>query len=472
MQRRARKLLSLICWSVALACPETKAASSTAIIPEYQIGETAKVDVVASVAIDAVDPEKTRALKQKEAQRPSMLYRVNTNATAEVLARLRSAFTTNREIFLTTLEAAYQQRKLDETAVSAESFHKLAAAFQNTNKTFPVSIPLARAWAVREPDEEYIAFFEQRLSSTMSRRIRPDRLPNEAKLNERAKLIFSDATTPLTVADAERARTREQRTNIIAIRFIQTNLANAFPPEEKVSADFTVSLLQPNCFPEVELTREVRSRFTEAMSSMNHFEAGDVIVRAGEVVDAAAKAALEELRAQTAILQLKEQPLAVAAAHNSKRIWVIATAAAAMVLIGLMWLRQRRHRTMALTLVTNSLDESTTVVKTDPVVRARLIEHLTRLLGESLVQRLFAQRGKLLLTQQTATEEAAKIEERLEKVQSDMQARFHEYEQRIADLEQELAAAEEENRDLIRAKITLAKQELDLERERSRLIRN
>jgi len=59
---------------------------------------------------------------------------------------------------------------------------------------------------VREPDEEYIAFFEQRLSSTMSRRIRPDRLPNEAKLNERAKLIFSDATTPLTVADAERAR--------------------------------------------------------------------------------------------------------------------------------------------------------------------------------------------------------------------------------------------------------------------------
>src|ERR1044071_4329263 len=109
MQRRARTLLPLICWSVALASLEIKAASSAPIVPEYQIGETAKVDVVASVAIDAVDPEKTRALKQKEAQRPSMLYRFNTNATAEVLARLRSAFATNRELFLATLETVYQK---------------------------------------------------------------------------------------------------------------------------------------------------------------------------------------------------------------------------------------------------------------------------------------------------------------------------------------------------------------------------
>jgi len=55
------------------------------------------------------------------------------------------------------------------------------------------------------------------------------------------------------------------------------------------------------------------------------------------------------------------------------------------------------------------------------------------------------------------------IEERLEKVQSQMLEKFQAYEKRIADLEKELASAEEQNRDLIRAKIALAKQELEAE---------
>src|SRR6185295_5150191 len=108
-------------------------------------------------------------------------------------------------------------------------------------------------------------------------------------------------------------------------------------------------------------------------------------------------------------------------------------------------------------------------VRNDPVIRARLVEHFTRLLGQSVVQRLFAQRGSLLDTQHVAAAQANHLEERLEKVQSDMQERFAAYEQRIAELKTELTVAEEQNRDLIRAKIALAKQELEAERARQRV---
>ena len=64
-------------------------------------------------------------------------------------------------------------------------------------------------------------------------------------------------------------------------------------------------------------------------------------------------------------------------------------------------------------------------------------------------------------TQQVASVQTEELEQRLEKVQSDMQERFGAYEERIAELERELAAAEEQNRDMIRAKIAIAREELE-----------
>jgi hypothetical protein len=64
------------------------------------------------------------------------------------------------------------------------------------------------------------------------------------------------------------------------------------------------------------------------------------------------------------------------------------------------------------------------------------------------------------------------MEEQIAKIQIQMQDRFKSYEQRIADLEKELAVTEGEKRDLIRAKIVLARQEYDEERAKSRLLLN
>ena len=104
--------------------------------------------------------------------------------------------------------------------------------------------------------------------------------------------------------------------------------------------------------------------------------------------------------------------------------------------------------------------------------RAGLMLYLAHLLRDKLVQRLFSQRTDLLATQRTAATHAAEMEEQLSKIQTQMQNRFESYQQRITELEKELAVSEGEKRDLLRAKIVLARQEYDEERERSRLLLN
>ena len=104
--------------------------------------------------------------------------------------------------------------------------------------------------------------------------------------------------------------------------------------------------------------------------------------------------------------------------------------------------------------------------------RSELMPLLARFLSQAVVQRLFRQRTLLVQTQELAAAQTVELEERLTKIQSHMQERFRAYEHRISELEEELAAAEEQNRDLIRAKIVLAKQDLEFERAKNRLARN
>jgi hypothetical protein len=58
------------------------------------------------------------------------------------------------------------------------------------------------------------------------------------------------------------------------------------------------------------------------------------------------------------------------------------------------------------------------------------------------------------------------LEQRLEHLHAPLQERITAYEQRIEELEKDLAAKGEENRELIGARINVARQHLSMERER------
>jgi hypothetical protein len=91
---------------------------------------------------------------------------------------------------------------------------------------------------------------------------------------------------------------------------------------------------------------------------------------------------------------------------------------------------------------------------------------------EKLFFTLSHQRAELLSVQQKAEAEMRELEQRLEQLHTPLQERIGAYEKRIEELERDLAAKGEENRKLIGARISVARQQLKVERERSRFGKN
>ena len=90
-----------------------------------------------------------------------------------------------------------------------------------------------------------------------------------------------------------------------------------------------------------------------------------------------------------------------------------------------------------------------------------LMGHLAEWLKGRLVQRLASDRKQLIDTQNVAAMKMQIVDERLSKIEGQLQSRYRAYEQRITELEKELAEAREENRELIRAKIAQVRAEME-----------
>jgi hypothetical protein len=100
---------------------------------------------------------------------------------------------------------------------------------------------------------------------------------------------------------------------------------------------------------------------------------------------------------------------------------------------------------------------------------ASLAPHLAQVLREALVQELAVQRQELLQTQQIAAAEIAQLAHHLDELRAPIQERLRSYEARIQELEKELAARNEENRELLKLKIEMLRQQVVLESTRNRM---
>jgi hypothetical protein len=100
---------------------------------------------------------------------------------------------------------------------------------------------------------------------------------------------------------------------------------------------------------------------------------------------------------------------------------------------------------------------------------AGLAPHLAQALKEALVQELAVQRKELLQAQQIAATEIAQLTQHLDELRAPIQDRLRSYETRIQELEKELAVRTEENRELLRLKIEMLRQQVAIESTRSRI---
>ena len=102
-------------------------------------------------------------------------------------------------------------------------------------------------------------------------------------------------------------------------------------------------------------------------------------------------------------------------------------------------------------------------------VQASLAPHLVDALKQAVVQELAAQRRDLLAAQQTASAELTALINRLESVQTPLLERLRTYESRIGELEKDLADQSKENRELLKLKIDLLREQVETERAANRL---
>ena len=100
------------------------------------------------------------------------------------------------------------------------------------------------------------------------------------------------------------------------------------------------------------------------------------------------------------------------------------------------------------------------------VIRNGLIPNLGQWLKQKLVRKLIVDRAQMLETQQAAAHKALAVEERLARIEQQIQRQNAAYQTRIEELTRELIVAKEENRELIRARITQVKAEMEAARAR------
>ena len=98
--------------------------------------------------------------------------------------------------------------------------------------------------------------------------------------------------------------------------------------------------------------------------------------------------------------------------------------------------------------------------RANAVIRKGLIPHLSQWLKQKLVRKLITDRAQLLETQQAAAHKVMAVEERLARIEQQIQRQNDTYQARIEALTRELLTAKEENREIIRARIAQVKAEM------------
>jgi hypothetical protein len=106
------------------------------------------------------------------------------------------------------------------------------------------------------------------------------------------------------------------------------------------------------------------------------------------------------------------------------------------------------------------------VQQANDVIRGGLISYMREWLKQKLFRDLIADRAQLLESQHLATLKALAVDERLGRLEIQIQQQNQVYEQRIERLTQELAVTKEESRALIRVQITQIKSEMEAARVR------
>ena len=478
-----------VCLAMTLSLFVFCRAQAAAAAPDYQVGDKPASDLITPAQLVIVDHDRTEALRQREAERVPAIFRFHTNAAAEAELKMLTAYTAAKEGFLKAVERTFKMRKLDSELVEQERFGKAVLAWQKANRAFPLTTNLAIVWALWEPDQPILEDLTSTLREAMRSYIRVDNLSAAARLGtQQARVVaLASSKSPLDLDTALSDGVTISKTNFLALSRMRKDLQAKFGPNEEWAGKFVAGFVRENCVCDEALTAASRARRTDPIIAADTYEAGTVVARAGELIDAKTKAALDEMKrradAVAARLQAAEEKRKAEAfaselekaearaekSETQKRRLGFALAGAGMAgmcMAGIWVMRSRRPKTMALVPASGlgNVEPPSSAVATTPEMRERLLPEFVRWLKQRFVQRLLSTNANLSETQRMAALQVAELERRLDDINGPLKDRLQAYEQRIIELEQQLAARGAENRELLQATIKMARERLEAQR--------
>jgi hypothetical protein len=467
-------------------------------LADYQIGDKAEQDIVATAKLSFVDADETEAMRQKDAQRVPVVIRYYTNAADDLDARFREVFSKTQVNFLKAVDDSFGRPTLSAEELSSTKFQSLVAGFQKQNNLFPLSANRAALWAGGDVDAAYEASLAATLRQTITPIIRPDPLPAGIKLNTTIRLVaLGDPNIKLTSESAQSLGKGFPRSNMVTIAQVKKDFQTIFELDERDVGKYLATLLKPNCVVDEDVTLEMRAKRVDGEWAVVNYEPGDVIAHRGQVIDKKIKTALDQLKDKMVVGQLQElqtkQQAAVGqlqqlvaddkakTAQSQAHIrWLIGGLAGVVFVLALaVSLLARRKQAVSLLPVPaasgaleqwqqRALVAEQQTAQLQSAARAGLMAYLSQWLSQALTRRLISERRLLIEAQRKAASEMMELEARLEKIHAPLQDRLVAYEHRIAELEKELAARGEENRALLKAQIDILRKQLESQREKSR----
>ena len=477
--------------SVLAAALFVSALSTRAALPEYKLGDVALEDVVTPVTLQVVNPEATDVLRQKVAQQVPSVARQIRSSSADAEAEIRSAISTARVSFLATLQQALSGRAPVSADVGTPAY---AATLRDAANGAPKNLPWARLaplWVRGASDETIVNALLQPLREVMAQPIVADlkdnplsaTLPvllipvaNASDTPSMQELLAYDDTIPAgKVISLWRAR-----------RLVETH----FPTDQQEFGRFAAGFVRINIIVAPGLMEILRAKRMDGVTVNDTYEAAQAVVKKGQTIDPKALRAVAAVREKSLIgtLQTKlEQEQSVAGQITRQTKWLMAgLGAMGLALVLILWnLRSRPSNALVAVAPAYSAlpgDEQHALPggygdgnwrdrAMVAEVKAQRAQEAIRqgALGwmrDKIFRNLFNQRAELLSAQQKAESEMRELEQRLEQLHTPLQERIAAYEKRIHELEQDLIAKGEENRELIGARISVAKQQLNVERGR------
>jgi len=454
---------------------------------DWHAGDIASQDVRTPVALDLIDAEATAKGKEEAMLQTPAIFTIHPNITNTMAEKFTDDFALKHADFLTGLKETFNQTSLSAAAIQSPSFETFVKAFNARNDDLPVPDGLARQWASGEAGQDIINSYLAKLLQATSRPVLPDTLPEGLLTGDSVRLVpYHSTRENLTLDEAEQSGEIVNISSLTTVTRLRGSFRRTFPAEEKLLAHGLASYIHSNLKPDKNLTQVARDRAASLVSVTCHYDAGQLIVRNGQVVDTKILAALARLNeiqsaAQPAVVApVESQPAptptptatpAPAAPGRSQDVraeylWMGAACSTVSVVVLLgFWRLQASRRTSAL----STPRPAEAWARPRSPYPPELGPQLAELLKSAVVQEMASQRHQLLQVQQQAAAEIVQLMQRLNEVRAPLQERLAAYEQQIQELEKELGQQSKENRELLRMQIDLLKEQVKAERAASRL---